>query len=135
MAKNYPKSDYLILQKKAEEHKLPIEFLMEEKAYDACVSTACLSLINYMDALSINLFGSDNKTTGHAQAPILLQQKLNQIGKSNFKGLANEINSILNLKNLAAYECRNVTKKDAKIAVKVLEEMVSFYNRNVKRLG
>lgn len=132
--KNYPKNDYAILQKKAEEHKLPIEFLFEEKAYDACVSSACLSLINYMDAISINLLGSDNKSSEHSQAPILLQQKLNEIGKSDFKGLANEIRGILNLKNLAAYECRTVTKKDAKMAMEVLEKMIRYYSRNVKRV-
>ena len=65
--KNYPKSDYIILEKKAKEHRLSVSFLFKEKAFDACVSSICLSLINYMDALSINLFGCDNKSGGHAQ--------------------------------------------------------------------
>ena len=132
--KNYPKSDYIILEKKAKEHRLSVSFLFKEKAFDACVSSICLSLINYMDALSINLFGCDNKSGGHAQAPFLLQQKLNKIRKSNFKDLTNEIHEILNLKNLASYECRSVTEKDANKAEKVLNKMIVYFERNVKRL-
>ena len=132
--KNYPKSDYSILEKKAEEHKLATDFLFEERAYDACVSTVCLSLINYMDALSISLFGTDNKSSDHSQAPIVLQQKLNQAGRSSFKNLADEIHDILNLKNLASYQCKSVTKKDAKKAIEVLKKMTRYYDKNVKRL-
>lgn len=130
----HPKGDYKILEKKAKEHGLASEYLFKEKAFDACVSVACLSLINYMDALSINLLGNDNKSRNHEQAPVLFFKKLNKIGKSDFKTLCSEIHEILNLKNLAAYESRSMSNGDARKAIQVLKKMVVYYNRNVQKL-
>ncbi len=132
--KNYPKDNYVILENKAKEHKYVAIYSLEKQLYDACVSTACLSLINYMDALSINLFGNDNKSSNHNQAPFVLLQKLNKIGKSDFKKVANEVHATLNLKNLASYQGRRVNKKDAKSAIKALDKMIEYYNKNRKRI-
>ena len=122
------------MERKAREHQLASEYLFNEKAFDACVSVVCLSIINYMDALSINLFGKDNKSKNHEQASILLLQKLNQVGKSDFKALSYKIHKTLTLKNLAAYESRTISKKEAKESIKVLGEMIGYYNGNVQRL-
>lgn len=130
----HPKGDYAIFEKKAKEHRLACEYLFKSNAFDACVSTACLSLINYMDALSVNLFGRDNEGRNHEQAPIILFQKLSGIGKSGFKALCAEIHEILNLKNIAAYESRTVSREDAKNAMQTLKKTIEYYNRNVQRL-
>lgn len=98
------------------------------------MSVVCLSMINYMDALSISLFGKDNKSSNHEQAPILLLQKLNQVGKSNFKALAYEIHKVLILKNIAAYESRTVSREDVEESIGVLGELIAYYNENVQRL-
>jgi|GEM_PF-5907490 len=131
--KNHPRESYSVFEKKAKEHQLASQYLFDQKAYDACVSVVCLSIINYMDALSVNLFGKDNKGKNHEQAPILLLQKLNRIGSSGFKALSYRIQKVLSLKNLAAYESRTVSRKEAAHSLTVLKEMIAYYNRNVQR--
>jgi len=130
----YTKAEYVNFEKKGKDCLEAAKMLSAERLYDQAVTIACLGLINLMDALSINLFERDNRTADHKQAPFLLQKKLSGVGKSDFKGMLKKISNVLQLKNLASYEGRGLTRKDAGNAIKALEDMIKYYNGNVNRL-
>jgi hypothetical protein len=127
------RAKYRDFLEKAGQHLRAAAVMLDEKHFDAAVSNSCLALINYLDALSVNRFGQSHKSENHAAAPTLLQRKLVGIGIADFKTLHKDCTTLLKLKNIASYEGRRITSKEAKQAVKLVRTVKDYVEDRIDR--
>ena len=68
--KSVDRSKYKIFLLKGEQHQKAGDIAHREKSYDAAVTNYSVALINFLDALSVNRFGTDLSSDSHESAPL-----------------------------------------------------------------
>jgi len=129
--KEVPKERFKIFKDKAGEFYTSMEDAFDRGNYDACVSNAVHCAICIVDALTVSRLGKKSSAQNHIEAALLLKETKTSDENEKARMLP-RLHALLELKTLAEYEDRTMSKSEAEKAIGHCNKVYAFIKRELE---
>lgn len=124
---------YSVFLKRAAQYHTTMESAYNTGDYDACVGSAVHCTISIVDAISVRMLGRKSSAQNHMEIVLMLKEvkTTNEMEKAR---VCDMLPRIIEMKTLAEYEDRNMSKADAEKTKQTCEKIYTFIITELKKM-